>query len=465
MIAWMLYSVAVALCAVVAARAVESLFRMRGIPIRFVWIGAAMLSLILATSAPVRARVAHNGAAPGVDLSSFALVRTGIRSVEAHVPSSIARYAVGLWVLASVLFTTVFVAAYWRARRQRLAWPVVDLCGQRVRLAPLTGPIVIGLVRPEIILPRWILTRSSAEQQLIVDHEAAHVRARDPIVLAACCAAVGLMPWNPAFWIILARIRLAIEVDCDARLLHAGVSPRSYGALLVDVAERASPLPFAATALADGTSHLHQRILAMEPRRFTHPLLRGVTTALLSLAALLAACEAKVPTAADIQQMDGRSAERSAQLLGMVVPDSALVWSIDGVPSTEAAAKAIRAESIAAVQVGKSEGRAHIYVTTKAALKGGYATVPDSVRVVNRRVGLPDDTVTFVQKLQTAAMKQAAPIVLIDGVRSDAAALRAIDRKRIDRVEVLKGPLAVGVYGADATNGVIVVTTKAAGTQ
>jgi TonB-dependent SusC/RagA subfamily outer membrane receptor len=62
-------------------------------------------------------------------------------------------------------------------------------------------------------------------------------------------------------------------------------------------------------------------------------------------------------------------------------------------------------------------------------------------------------------------MKQAAPIVLIDGVRSDAAALRAIDRKRIDRVEVLKGPLAVGVYGADATNGVIVVTTKAAGTQ
>jgi TonB-dependent SusC/RagA subfamily outer membrane receptor len=438
---------------------------MRGIPIRFVWIGAAMLSLILATSAPIRARVAHNGSAPGVDLSSFALVRTGIRSVEAHVPSSIAWYAVGLWALASLLFTTAFVTAYWRARRQRLAWPVVDLCGQRVRLAPATGPIVIGIVRPEIILPRWILTRSFAEQQLIIDHEAAHVRARDPIVLAGCCAAVALMPWNPAFWIILARIRLAIEVDCDARLLRAGVSPRSYGALLVDVAERASPLPFAATALADGSSHLHQRILAMEPRRLTHPLLRGVSAALLSLAGLLAACEAKVPTAADIQQMDGRSAERSAESLGMVMPDSSLVWLIDGVPSTEAAAKAIPAQRIAAIQVGKSEGRARIYVTTKAALKAGYAKTSDSVRVVNRRVGMPDDSVAFVQKLQTAAMKEAGPILLIDGVRSDASALKTLDRARIDKVEVLKGPLAISVYGADATNGVIVVTTKAAGTR
>src|SRR5206468_2509002 len=181
----------------------------------------------------------------------------------------------------------------------------------------------------------------------------AHVRAGDPVLLGAACALVALAPWNPALWIILSRIRLAIEVDCDARLLHGGLSPRSYGSLLVDVAEQASPVRFAATALADGSSHLHQRILAMQPHRFAHPLLRGASVALIGVAGLLAACEAKMPTAADIQQMDARSAERDAQKLGLLPNDSSVVWSIDGVVSSQAAAKAIPAESIAAVEVGK----------------------------------------------------------------------------------------------------------------
>jgi TonB-dependent SusC/RagA subfamily outer membrane receptor len=460
MIAWMLYSIVVGLFAIVAARAVEALLRMRGLPVRFVWVSAAILSLILAATAPLRIRGPHNEPAPAVDLSSFALVRSGIRSVEAHVPSSMTWYVAGAWTLASMLVTACFLVAYWRASRERRAWPVVDLCGRRVRLSPAVGPIVIGVVRPEIVLPRWVLSRSSADQQLIVDHETAHLRAHDPIVLAVSCALLALMPWNPALWIMLARVRLAIEVDCDARLLRAGASPRSYGALLVDVAERASPLPFAATALADRSSHLHQRILFMEQRRFTYPLMRGLSAALVGLAALLAACEAKMPTSADVEHLDGRSAERSAQLLGLLAPDSSLVWSVDGVPSTEAAAKAIPATNIAAVEVGKSEGHAHIYVITKAARTVGYAKVPDTVRAVTRRAGMSDDTVAFVQKMHPSTMKEPSPIVIIDGVRSEASALRTLDRTRIDKVEVLKGALAISVYGADATNGVIVVTTK-----
>ena len=464
MIAWMLYSIAVGLCAVVAARALESLLRMRRKPLRFIWVGAAILSIILAASAPLRARAPYNTSAAVADLSSFALVQTSIRSVQAHA-TSMTWYIAAVWTFASLFVAACFLTAYWRVHRKRRVWPVVDLRGHRARLSPTTGPMVLGIVRPEIILPRWVLARAADEQQIIVDHEVAHLRARDPILLGVTCGLAALMPWNPAFWMILARVRLAIEVDCDARVLRAGVSPRSYGTLLVDVAERASPLPFAATALADASSHLYQRILAMEPRRFTHPLLRGLSATLVALAGLLAACEAKMPTAADVEQLDGRSAERSAQLLGMIVPDSSLVWSIDGVPSTEAAAKAIPAERIVAVHVGKSEGHARIYVTTKAALKAGYATTPDTVRLVNRRVGMPDDSVAFVQKLQTAAMKEAGPILLIDGVRSDASALKTLDRTRIDKVEVLKGPLAISVYGADATNGVIVVTTKAAGAR
>ena len=59
MIAWMLYTVIVALCAVIAASAAEWLLRARRRPIRFVWIGAATLSFGLSATAPLRMRMAR----------------------------------------------------------------------------------------------------------------------------------------------------------------------------------------------------------------------------------------------------------------------------------------------------------------------------------------------------------------------------------------------------------------------
>src|SRR5204863_5446483 len=137
-----------------------------------------------------------------------------------------------------------------------------------------------------IVVPRWVLDRSRDEQRLILAHEAEHVRAGDPILLGAACALVALMPWNPAAWIILSRIRLAIEIDCDARVLRGGVSPQAYGSLLVDVAEHASPLRFA-MALSDRSSHLHQRILAMSPRSVPHSIGRVASVMIIGLASLL----------------------------------------------------------------------------------------------------------------------------------------------------------------------------------
>jgi TonB-dependent SusC/RagA subfamily outer membrane receptor len=302
------------------------------------------------------------------------------------------------------------------------------------------------------------LLRSPVEQRLILNHEAAHVDAGDPILLGVACVLVALVPWNPALWIVLARLRLAIELDCDARVLRAGVSPRSYGTLLVDVAERASRMRFAATALADDASHLHQRILAMQSRRFNHPILRGASAALLGLAALLVACEAKMPTAADVEHMDAQSAERNAKALGLVHGDSVL-WSVDGVATSEAAAKGISKDSIAKVEVDKGDGRSRIFIVTKAHenLAGAKA---DSVRVNVSEASSAEHRARRLQEVQEATSHEGAPILIIDGVRSDPAVLKTIDRTRIDRVDVLKGALATQSYGADGKNGVILITTK-----
>ena len=459
MIAWMLYIVAVSLCIVAAAVAADSLVRMRRLPVRFIWIGAALLSITLGMIEPLRARRRANADPVQGDLSTLAVVQTSIRSVEQRVPAT-DTYLAGLWALASVLVASSFIAAYGRMQRARRGWPVVDLHGHRVRVSPDAGPIVVGLVRPEIILPRWVLLRSVEEQRVILNHEAAHVDAGDPILLGIACVFVALMPWNPALWMMFARIRLAIELDCDARVLRAGVSPRSYGTLLVDVAERASRVRFAATALADDASHLHQRILAMQSARFSHPILRGAGAALLGCAALLVACEAKMPTSADVEHMDAQSAESHAKALGLVERDSAVLWSVDGVATTEAAAKAISRDSIAKVEVDKADGRAHIFVMTKRNQTVGFAPKVDTVRFNYRDASSAEQNARVIRKIQDATVRGEAPILIVDGVRSDPAVLKTMDRSRIDRVEVLKGSMAAQLYGTDAKNGVIVVTTK-----
>src|SRR4029077_189986 len=140
----------------------------------------------------------------------------------------------------------IFLGVQLRFRRARMAWPVTVLQGVRVRVAVRLGParirvaeaegiapVLMCVARPEIIVPRWLLDRAAEDQRLVVAHEAEHVRAHDALLLGMACAAGALVPWNPAVWFMLSRLRLAVELDCDARILRGGATPRSYGTLLI----------------------------------------------------------------------------------------------------------------------------------------------------------------------------------------------------------------------------------------
>ena len=60
--------------------------------------------------------------------------------------------------------------------------------------------------------PRSAGGRSDAQ------HEREHQRARDPLLLHAAAVGALVMPWNPAVWWMLSRLKLAVEMDCDARV-------------------------------------------------------------------------------------------------------------------------------------------------------------------------------------------------------------------------------------------------------
>ncbi|MBZ9728790.1 M56 family metallopeptidase [Salegentibacter sp. JZCK2] len=55
---------------------------------------------------------------------------------------------------------------------------------------------------------------------------------------------------------------------------------------------------------------------------------------------------------------------------------------------------------------------------------------------------------------------QSSPLVIVDGVKANGTALKAIDPKNIEKINVLKGEGAIEKYGEETKDGVIEITTK-----
>jgi Zn-dependent protease with chaperone function len=84
-----------------------------------------------------------------------------------------------------------------------------------------------GGSRPEIILPRSFVDRLSEEQvKLIIAHEHAHIRRRDPEIHMVLGMIEGLFWFSPFVRFMSNRAQLAAEFACDRAAL--GPNPASY---------------------------------------------------------------------------------------------------------------------------------------------------------------------------------------------------------------------------------------------
>jgi beta-lactamase regulating signal transducer with metallopeptidase domain len=184
-------------------------------------------------------------------------------ALQRRVPPAATRAMLAGWLGLSTTLLLIFVVVNRRFVRARRSWPSHSLHGTAVRVAPGVGPAVLGFLRADIVVPQSLLARSDEDQRLILSHEREHVRTRDHLLLGGAWLCTIVFPWHPAVWYLTNRVRHAIELDCDARVLRGGASPRSYGALLIDMAARQSAVRIGALALADGPSHLERRIRAM----------------------------------------------------------------------------------------------------------------------------------------------------------------------------------------------------------
>lgn len=507
MIAWFIAQIAlVGGLLALAAFGTESALHAAGRPNRWAWLGALLLTLMLAAMAPMRAvsstlsRVmvtsgTGTAAPPAIAASdgTLATLRTvwhdlttfGATAVQqawsvwhASAPAGTERALLAAWLIASVALLVAFVSIHLRFQRRRAQWPQSTVHGTTVRIAGDTGPAVIGVTRAEIVVPRWLLSRDDREQQLVLAHELEHLRTHDPLLLAVAQVAIVLLPWHPAVWWMAARLRLAVELDCDRRVLQRGTSARDYGTLLIDLTDHRTGFAAALPAFSCTPSHLERRLIAMTPTPLRYPLLRVLSTGALASLALLAACEAKLPTADEVDGMTAATATAAVSKVALM-DTSRMTYYVNEVVATKAQADAIAPDSIANVNVIKiSDGTGEIRITTRkpgdAPLGTKRMTIEaDTVIVTETALGgavrvrtiAPRGTNTSEQSGTPPQMMKKAfdGLVVIDGIARESNAMNTLGPDQILSVNVIKGPAATAKYSDPrAVNGVIEITTKQA---
>ncbi len=310
---WMLYASMVGALVTLAAAAIDRFLRGRRRAARWVWIAAMLATASVPLRLAVRrAPVIPN--APAVATRAVPVADTARAGVPSANPSphltsaarrrpltsldtpSVDRALLLLWLCTSLGLLAWVLRSIAVTAARRATWTEAEVVGRRVWQSEDVGPAVVGVFRPRIVIPAWTRDLDANAQRLMLDHEAEHIRARDPVSIAVGMMCACAMPWNVALWWQLARLRLAVEIDCDARVIGDGGRARDYAMLLVTVGERLSQRQHFAAALADGRSLLERRIVAMSNARRRSSAARAVGALAAAIVCVALACEAPSPS-------------------------------------------------------------------------------------------------------------------------------------------------------------------------
>lgn len=301
MIAWMMYVVLVTLALSAAALAAERAAKVRRAATRWMWIATLAGSQVLPTVIATASIHLPDALKSGTTSTSIVLrdttsipmppVLLDLEDTQPYAASAhIDTLVCDIWVSASALMSLILVLASVLLHRRKRGWSEGRLCGEHVLVAPDAGPAVVGLMRSHIVVPAWLLQASEEQQQCTVAHERSHLDARDPQLVAVALVLLTLMPWNPLLWWQFRRLRRAIEVDCDARVLLGGHDLGAYCETLIQVGQRQSSRIGVVPAMSDSASFLELRIQHMlrKPKKWARASAAALACVSLGIAAFAA---------------------------------------------------------------------------------------------------------------------------------------------------------------------------------
>jgi len=297
--AWMLYAVLVSLPIAAVTVGVAALLRRRGLPERGVWLGGLTVTvgapLVLALWSVARSRVDPVSTAEAP--VAFFRLPEFIHVPETSILQSLGGPLTVLWVVLSLVLALRIARGALHLARLSREWTEQHVAGEAVLVTEDLGPAVLGLTRPRVVLPAWMLGMSADQLELIMLHEREHIRSRDPWALAIGVGLRVLLPWHPAVWFLTSGLRQALEIDCDRRVTRRRTDVARYGETVLAVAANVRPSgPTPLPAFTESNSFLKRRLIAMtQPTRSLGRLGVGALV-LLGILALAGACEVPLPS-------------------------------------------------------------------------------------------------------------------------------------------------------------------------
>jgi TonB family protein len=300
---WMLYAALVGGLLVVAADALDHAARTTRLPVRFIWLAALAGAIVLPFAIPML--VAPVPSTGGVTIGAAWLFDAGFTDAAGSQRGPIAllrelgsrldQPLMLAWLLLSVALLGRVVIAIARLVRERDRWIPREIDGTPLFVTPDVGPAVVAIPDSRIVLPEWVLSLDAASLSTVVRHEREHRAAGDARVILGGSLAAALFPWNPAVWYMRRRLRLAVEMDCDARVLAHDSCVEEYGSLLLAIAQRPRRSPYFAATLAESASDLERRIDAMTAPPPRRPRARAGALLAAAAAAIFVACSMDAP--------------------------------------------------------------------------------------------------------------------------------------------------------------------------
>lgn len=164
-----------------------------------------------------------------------------------------------LYFVGAGLFFLRLVLSMWGGQRLRTVSTPVDetellqlvaVHARRVGLRILPAvrycervsvPVVVGVLRPVILLPASLMTGLGSDQlSAVICHELAHIRRNDLLLNLLQRVVESTLFFHPVVWYVSRRMSIEREICCDDLVVSSGYQPMEYAGALLRMAELCS---------------------------------------------------------------------------------------------------------------------------------------------------------------------------------------------------------------------------------
>jgi len=254
--------------------------------------------------------------------------------VVSHIPSAAGiLWLIGMMAMVSLLLYQS-IHAYMKLRHSRVAddkdllksfSDACEHCGIKRHVpllvtTELKSPVILGPLRPRIILPHQTIARlSPAEMKAVLIHELCHLKRHDPWVNLLQALLLAIYWFHPLVWLTVSRLRSLREVIVDDLVLHhLDGRAEVYGSSLLNVLQGSANRPLVApgyVGIAENRTGLQQRVRRVLDDKHSRSLKIGIaSSALIIVTALILIPQARtqrppveIPELKEVREMADQS--------------------------------------------------------------------------------------------------------------------------------------------------------------